>query len=121
MRKRILIFPIHAGLAHLFRSIALAEELSKKHEVIIEIHKKKLSLFHLSKNIKVITDNEEGYDDVVRLFQIYRRGIGVKQLVDKYLNIIDQVNPDLIISDVNPAAIIAAIVRHKKQAMINNN
>lgn len=121
MRKKILVLPIHAGLAHLIRSIALAEELAKKYDVTIEIHEKKLPLFHLSPQITIIKDNEEVFDDVVRLFKIYLDNIGVKSLIDKYIKIINQVNPDLVISDLNPAAIIAAIIANKKHVMINNS
>jgi len=121
MKKRILIFPIQTGYAHIMRSIAVAEKLADFNSVTIAIHKKKAHLFKLRKDIKVIRTNEEMYEYPNRVLLQYFDDKAAKKLVDDCLKIVYQEKPDMIITDVHPAGMAAAWITKTKQIMMVNS
>lgn len=121
MRKKILIMPIQTGYAHLMRSIAVAEELVKNHDVSIIIHQKKHKLFQLSPSINIINTDEDPYDDPNQVLSQYLDNQKGKNLIDLFLNIVKKEKPDLILTDVHPAGMVAAWITNTKQVMMINS
>lgn len=121
MKKKILIFPIQTGYAHLMRCIAVAEKLANSNSVAIAIHEKKAHLFKFRKDIKVIQTNEETYEYPNRVLLQYFNDKAAKKLINTCLKIVDQEKPDMIITDVHPAGMVAAWLTNTKQIMMVNS
>src|SRR3989344_1091566 len=104
-KKTFIFFPIEAGLAHITRSLAIAEELVKrKHRVIFALTKNKQFLVR-NKNIEVLNigeffADEQHLDKLQDLKYLF-------PLVLEELEILKQYKPDVAVIDYRFSAIIA--------------
>ncbi len=107
MRKKILVSPVQTGLAHIVRSLAVAEELKKRYDVCVTLNPKKQSYFSLSPSIGIIKVIEN-LDNPLELLKYANDHVFLKSQVERYLNILRKVRPDLVVVDVNPGVMIAS-------------
>ncbi|MDO8610421.1 MAG: glycosyltransferase [bacterium] len=120
MRKKILIIPVQVGLAHLIRSIAIAEELKNKHDVYLTLDNRKKHLFTTNK-ITIIPIEEIGIEGVIEMFDALKNKEKARIMIDRYTNIIYKIKPDLIINNFSPAGMAAAWLLNTKQVLIMNS
>ncbi len=105
MKKTFIFFPIEAGLAHITRSLAIAEELvRRKHRVIFALTKKKHFLIK-NKNIEVINIGEycSDFQSTNKLKDPYY----IYQLVLEEIKILKKYKPDIAIIDLRFSAILS--------------
>lgn len=116
---KIIFFPIDIGIAHIVRSLSIAEELhSRGHKVIFCLPKRKKDIIANSK-VKIIEvlsafpgENLEPktFTDVKLL----------RRLVDDELKIIDEFKPDAIVVDYRITALASASARGLKTYLLTH-
>lgn len=118
-KKTFIFFPIEAGLAHIIRSLAIAEELvRRKHRVIFALTKKKQFLIK-NKNIEVI-DVGEYCSDFQSANQI-KDPAYVYPLVLEELKILKKYKPDFAVIDLRLSAILSCKILGIPVAFITNS
>ena len=124
MKKRILFAPNQAGLAHIIRSLAVAEEINQNFEIYFVLDKRKAKIVSLPKSIKKIfvdekmSDNKEGVIDA--LANTLNKKF-FKEYVETYKNIIHHIKPNLIVSDANMYVWFAALVSNIPYLVVTNS
>ncbi|MFH1535767.1 MAG: glycosyltransferase [Patescibacteria group bacterium] len=104
-KKTFIFFPLEAGLAHIIRSLAVAEELvRRKHRIIFALTKKK-QFFIKNKNIEVI-DIGEYCSDFQSANQIKDPSY-IYPLVLEEIKILKKYKPDLAVIDCRFSAILS--------------
>ncbi|MDP3948150.1 MAG: glycosyltransferase [bacterium] len=104
-KKTFIFFPIEAGLAHIIRSLAVAEELvRRKHRVIFALTKKKHFLIK-NKKIEVIDIGE--YCSDVQSVRKIKDPAYVYPFVLEEIEILKRYKPDLAIIDFRLSAILS--------------
>ena len=104
-QKTILFFIIEAGLAHITRSLSIAEKLSHKgHKVLFALAKNKQYLVR-SKNIQIINIGEFFGDD--QLFDKIKNPRYLYPIILEELAILKKYQPDLAVIDVRLTAIVS--------------
>lgn len=110
--KTYLFFPIEIGLAHICRSLAVAEELvARGHTVYFALPKRK---WHVFAKTTVNVVPIEGYvyaDDFGMNVKLFRDQSLMHSVVQQELTLIDKYKPDAIVVDFRISAFVAATMR----------
>lgn len=113
--KTFLFFPIEIGLAHICRSLAVAEELhGRGHRVIFALPKRKQETFA---NSPIELAPIEGYisdDDFGMNVTMFRDRKYIEKMIQAELKLIDTYRPDAVVIDFRISAFAAAAIRKVK-------
>lgn len=113
--KTYLFFPIEIGLAHICRSLAIAEELYKRgHKVIFALPKRKHHIFSRSPVQFVDIEEYNANDDFGMNVKGFRKQEYIEKMIQSELNLIDKYRPDAVIVDFRISAFAAAAIRRVK-------
>lgn len=118
-KKTFIFFPIEAGLAHITRSLSIAEELvSRKHKVIFALTKDKQ---HLIKNKQI---------EVIQLKEFFSDGQLVERIKDpsyiypfvqEEIETLKKYKPDVAIIDFRLSAIVSCKILNIPSVFITNS
>ncbi len=107
VRKKIVFFPIEAGLAHITRSLAVAEELKASgHTVIFALPKGKEKLV-AQENFEIITIPPCMKEADVASFADLTDRSYVKSLADSERAVLQKIQPDIAVVDFRLSAIVS--------------
>lgn len=113
-KKTIVFFPIEVGLAHVSRSLAIAEELhARGHRIIFTLPQRKQALFKKSPVtfVDIVTAlNKES----VLLLKNFQDIHYIRQLMKDEIRILDTYHPDAVVVDFRISALGAAAARRVK-------
>lgn len=113
--KTYLFFPIEIGLAHICRSLAIAEELhTRGHKVYFALPRRKQAIFANSPVHFVDIEEYMSDDDFGMDVAMFRNPAYISKMVNSELKIIDTFKPDAIIVDFRISAFAAATLRNIK-------
>lgn len=111
-KKKYLFFPIEIGLAHICRSLAIAEELvARGHTVYFALPKRKWKLFSHTTVTLVSIESYVAADDFGMNVKLFRDPKLIDRVVSEELALIDKYNPDAVIVDFRISAFAAATIR----------
>lgn len=110
MKKlKILFFPLEAGLAHITRSLAIAEDLkTRNHSVHFALPKDKIRLFSHSK-VVFVPCKSHGNTSSIDFIKNVRNYDYMLNLAKDDLRIINYLKPDALVVDVRISAMAAAL------------
>jgi len=110
-KKTFLFFPVEIGLAHIVRSLALAEELySRGHKIFFALPQRKRELF---KSSPINFVNIEPYlkNDSINL-EVFSNIDFLKNKVIEEIEIIEKYKPDAIIVDFRFSAMASSLIKN---------
>lgn len=114
MSRKILFFSAEVGIAHLTRSLAIAQELQKrKVDVAFAVPKLKQDIFkkHHIQTFDVAPFLQDGdLDSAKKLLHPNK----VESLVRSEIDVINKYKPDTVIVDFRPSALVATAITQKK-------
>lgn len=118
-RKTFIFFPIEAGLAHIIRSLAIAEQLvSRKHKVIFALSKDKQ---HLVKNKKIeLIDIREFFPDG-QLVEKIKDPSYIYPFVQEEIDILKKYKPDVAVIDFRLSAVVSCKILKIPSVFITNS
>ncbi len=109
MKKTFAFFTIETGIAHVARSLALAEELHKRgRRTIFALPKRKWSIFKNTK-LRFIDVSPCSKIESINVVNIVRNAPFLKKLALEDLTILKKYHPDGVIVDFRPSTISAGI------------
>lgn len=118
-KKTFIFFPIEAGLAHITRSLSIAEELvSRKHRVIFTLSKDKQHLIR-NKQIEVINIGEFFSDG--QLVEKIKDPVYIYSFIQEELKILKKYKPDVAIIDFRLSAIVSCKILNIPSVFITNS
>ncbi len=108
-QKTILFFPIETGLAHILRSLSVAEELKRRnHRIFFFLPRKKHALFKGTTvpllNTRSVTNKES-----IEIINILQDPELIADLAKQELKIVRKYKPDAVVVDFRPSALIPPI------------
>lgn len=107
-----LFFPLEAGLAHVTRSLAVAEELKKKkNTVYFALPKEKQNLFHRAK-VSFIDSKSHGKTNSIDFIKNVQNFQYMLNMATDDLKIIEEVHPDAIVVDARISAMAASLTKN---------
>ena len=108
-KKTIIFFPVEIGLAHIVRSLGIAEELKKRgHRIIFALPKRKWAL--LEKSTIIPIDITPYHDkESVGVIHIVKNIPHLERLVHDDLRMLETYRPDSTVVDFRPSAIVASL------------
>lgn len=113
--RTYLFFPIEIGLAHICRSLAVAEVLhSRGHIVHFALPKRKQATFARSPIHFVPIEDYYAQDDFGMNVRMFRNTEYVERMIDSELALIDTYKPDAVVIDFRVSAFAAAAIRKVK-------
>lgn len=113
--KTFLFFPIEIGLAHICRSLAVAEELhARGHIVYFALPKRKQATFENSPVTFVEIEDYYAQDDFGMNVQMFRDQKYVEKMINSELDLIDRYKPDAVVVDFRVSAFAATAIRNVK-------
>lgn len=113
--KTLLFFPVEIGLAHVCRSLAIAEELhARGHRVLFAIAKRKQKVFAQSPVEFIDVEEYVSDDDFGMNVKLFRDTAYIERTVGSELKIIDTYHPDAAIVDFRVSAFAATTLRNIK-------
>jgi UDP:flavonoid glycosyltransferase YjiC (YdhE family) len=113
--KTYLFFPIEIGLAHICRSLAVAEELhARGHIVHFALPKRKQATFASSPIHFVPIEDHYAQDDFGMNVKMFRKSQYIESMVNAELELIDKYTPDAVVIDFRLSAFAAAAIRKVK-------
>lgn len=118
MRKKILFLPIQTGYAHIIRSLAVADYMSRKYEIFFAIEKRKYNHFSWPKSIKVLKVDEYRMDNVMEIVKSMDNHKIAKPEIEQYISLLKKVKPDIVVNDLNIYAFAACEICNIRQIMI---
>jgi len=108
-KKTIVFFPIEVGLAHVVRSLGLADELQKRgNNIIFVLPKRKWSLLKNSK-ITPIDISPCSPNESISVINIIKNRTLLQKLASEDLALLKKYHPDCAIVDFRPSAIAASV------------
>jgi len=111
--KTFLFFPIEIGLAHICRSLAVAEELSRRgNKVYFALPERKWKLFSRTTVTLVPIESYVAADDFGMNVKLFRDLTLIEKVVSEELALIDTYKPDAIVVDFRISAFAAACLRN---------
>ncbi len=114
MRKKILFFPVESGLAHITRSLAIAEELKKRrHEVIFAITPNKQTFIKKSGIRTVDLPECLSETDFVTNINKLKDKVFIANLVKEDLKVLNTIKPDAVVVDFRPPSTAAAVLYNR--------
>src|SRR3989338_11207348 len=109
-RKTILFFTVEPGIAHITRTLAIAEELrSRGFKIVFAINKDKSTFIHQS-GIEIVSVPVFLTKDLLSSFEQIRSIDYLKRLVVKELDILHQIKPDAIVIDFRFSSVAASAI-----------
>lgn len=109
-KKRIIFFTVEVGLAHMVRSIAVAEALADRgHEVLFALPKIQQKQFIKHKKIIPLTVGEFMSKDDIRNAQVFTKINRLLPFAQEELNLIKKHQPDTAIVDFRFSAIASTL------------
>jgi UDP:flavonoid glycosyltransferase YjiC (YdhE family) len=106
---RYLFFPIEIGIAHVSRSLALAEKLhAAGHEIIFALPRSKQELYK-SSPVKIVEISPISNKDGVALIQEFFKKDSVVKMIKNERELIQKYKPDWCVVDFRLSAIISSI------------
>ncbi len=124
MKKRILFVPIQTGIAHIIRTLAIAEEINQKYEVLFIIDRQKAKILPISSKIKQILIDPAEFDNKEGVAKLFSNKIGEKRTIsytNHYINLFKKYKPDLVVNDSNYLAFFACLVLDLPYVVITNS
>lgn len=117
-RKKIIFFPIEVGVAHIVRSLAIAEEAQKRgHQVLFALSKSKEDLVKNS-NIEVVTIKEFFPDE--ESAEIAKDAPYLATFIPQELEILKAFKPDLAVNDLRMSALVSCKLANIPVFFISN-
>ncbi len=108
MKKTILFFPVEIGVAHISRSLAVAEVLySRGHRVFFAIPKRKLSIFQASPVTFVTTSSLLHKDSLMSVKNLVDADY-LAPFIEESYEIIKKHKPDCVVTDFNLSSLVGA-------------
>jgi len=108
MKKTIIFFPIEIGVAHLSRSLAVAEELhARGNKVLFAIPERKKHIFASSPVTFIIIKNLLEQDTLMSVKKLIDANY-LKSFIHEDYELIKKYKPDCIVADFNLSALVAA-------------
>lgn len=118
-KKKILFLPVEIGLAHVTRSLAIAEEAQKRgHKVIFALSKQKQSLIK-NKNIEIATINSF-FSDQESVEKIKDPSY-VSSFISEEIDILRHYKPDLVVNDLRLSAIVSCRITKTPFIFVTNS
>lgn len=117
-RKTFLFFPLEIGLAHIVRSLAIAEELHHRgHKVVFALPKRKHEIVKNTPLTLVDVHSPLAADTIERLSLLRDKKV-LRQQVKEELELIHKYKPDAIVIDYRISALAAAAIADVKTYFI---
>ncbi len=109
-RKTILFFPIETGLAHILRSLSIAEELKRRnHKVLFALPRRKQSLFK-NTTIPFLNARQIMKGDSIQIVNLLQDPKFIAALAKEELSIVQKYNADAVVVDFRPSALIPPVI-----------
>ncbi|KKR53715.1 MAG: Glycosyl transferase, UDP-glucuronosyltransferase [Parcubacteria group bacterium GW2011_GWA1_40_21] len=119
-KKRFLFFPLEIGLAHITRSIAIAEKMiTDGHDAYVVVPGKKIELFKDTIVTLIPTEIYDNSEDSHPLHK-FRDVEYLYHISKKEQEIIEKIAPDCVVVDYRLSALIACMMCGKKTVFISD-
>ncbi|MDA1316876.1 MAG: glycosyltransferase [bacterium] len=110
MAKKILFFPIEVGIAHIARSLAIAEKLLQDgHDIYFALPKRKQSLYS-SSPVKFIDIPGLVEKDSMQMLSYFKDTNRIRKYVTDELKLVKSIQPDIIFVDFRISALVTVAV-----------
>lgn len=117
-KKRIIFFPIETGLAHITRSLAIAEEAQKRgHQILFALSEKKHHLIK-DKNIKVITVKEFFPDE--ESVEKAKDQQYISSFIPQELELLRQFKPEIAVNDLRLSSLVSCRILNIPTFFVTN-
>lgn len=124
MKRRILFAPIQTGIAHIIRTLAIAEVINQKYEVLFIIDRQKAKILPIASKIKKILIDPADFDNKEGVVKLFSNKIGEKKTIfytDHYISLFKKYKPALVVNDSNYLAFFACLVLDLPYVVITNS
>jgi UDP:flavonoid glycosyltransferase YjiC (YdhE family) len=110
MAKKILFFPIEVGIAHIARSLTIAEKLLKDgHDIYFALPKRKQSLY-ASSPVRFIDIPGLIEKDSMQMLSYFKDKNRIRTYVEDELRLVKSIKPDIIFVDFRISALVTVAV-----------
>src|SRR3990167_4001045 len=119
--KTILFFMTEVGLAHIARSLSVAEELQRLgHKTIFALPKRRWFIFNNSpvKFVDIMPYIEYESIDIIK---VAKNKAALLKLIESELKVIQKYDPDIVFVDIRATALCAATIENKKVVMFGGS
>ncbi|MBI3366072.1 hypothetical protein HY041_00390 [Candidatus Roizmanbacteria bacterium] len=109
-QKTILFFPIEIGLAHILRSLSIAEELKRRnHKVYIVLPKRKHKHFERT-TVPFLNTRQIIKKDSIEIINLLQNPTLIANLAKEEAKIVRKYKADAIVVDYRPSALIPPVI-----------
>ncbi|OGK13131.1 hypothetical protein A3A93_04190 [Candidatus Roizmanbacteria bacterium RIFCSPLOWO2_01_FULL_38_12] len=107
--KTYLFFALEVGIAHIVRSLAVAEELlDRGHKVFFVLPKRKQMVIKKTK-VKLLDITGYMEKDSINVINVFDNKKLIKKVISEEIRLMEKINPDGVISDSRYSATVSAI------------
>ena len=108
LTMRFLFFPLEVGIAHVARSLALAEELQKTgHDIVVALPRIKQSLFASSK-VQMIDISPVSPIQNIRAINTFKNKDKVAEMIEHEKKLLKKYKPDYCVVDFRLSGVVSA-------------
>lgn len=117
--KTIVFFPFEIGIAHITRSLAVAEELHKRgYKIYFVLAKRKQSIVSSSPVTFVHLQTVVAYDALPKTLLFFRKKEYISPMVQKEMKFLRSIHADLVVCDYQLTALASSAILGLKTIML---